>query len=120
MGDIFYIHILDETLAYQVDQIRTVKPDELDLLRVVEGRDLVTLLTCTPYAVNTHRLLVRGTRIPYEEAEEIQEEDGDAGTISAWLREYLLSIIAGVVLLIILIVVLKLRRKRRKPGRRRR
>lgn len=67
-GDIFYICILGETLAYQVDQILTVLPEDTDALNIITGKDYVTLVTCTPYAVNTHRLLVRGTRIPYEEA----------------------------------------------------
>ena len=67
-GDQFYIHVLDQTLAYEVDQIEVILPEELSLLQPEEDKDLVTLLTCTPYAVNTHRLLVRGTRVPYEES----------------------------------------------------
>lgn len=67
-GDIFYVKVLGETMAYQVDQILTVLPEETEALDIVEGQDYVTLLTCTPYAVNTHRLLVRGKRISYEEA----------------------------------------------------
>ena len=70
-GDVFYLHILDQVLAYQVDAINIVAPYETSLLCEVEGRDLCTLITCTPYGVNSHRLLVRGTRIPYEAAEEI-------------------------------------------------
>ena len=67
-GDIFYIKILGETLAYQIDQILTVKPENTKALTIAPGKDYATLVTCTPYAVNTHRLLVRGKRIPYEEA----------------------------------------------------
>lgn len=62
-GDYFVLHILNETLTYEVDQIRIVLPDELDDLQIVEGQDLCTLVTCTPYGINTHRLLVRGHRI---------------------------------------------------------
>ncbi len=69
-GDVFYIHILDETLAYEVDQILTVEPEETESLAIQEGEDLVTLVTCTPYAVNTQRLLVRGHRVDYEQAKE--------------------------------------------------
>lgn len=69
-GDIFYIKVLGETFAYQVDQILTVLPENTKELTIVPGKDYVTLVTCTPYAVNTHRLLVRGYRIPYEEAVE--------------------------------------------------
>lgn len=62
-GDIFILHTLDETLTYEVDQIRIVLPDELNDLEIVQGQDLCTLITCTPYGVNTHRLLVRGHRV---------------------------------------------------------
>lgn len=67
VGDEFYIHILDRTLKYQVDQIKVILPEEVNSLRIVKGEDLVTLLTCTPYSVNTHRLLVRGKRVEYDD-----------------------------------------------------
>lgn len=78
-GDVFYIRILEETLAYQVDQILTVLPQETQALQIEEGKDYVTLVTCTPYAVNTHRLLIRGHRIPYEDAEKIDPPQIDTG-----------------------------------------
>ena len=62
-GDIFILHTLDATLTYEVDQIRIVEPTDLSNLQIEEGRDLCTLVTCTPYGINTHRLLVRGHRI---------------------------------------------------------
>ncbi len=65
LGDVFYIHVLGEVLAYQVDDIHSVMPYETDALRIVKGEDYVTLLTCTPYGINDRRLLVRGKRIPY-------------------------------------------------------
>lgn len=70
-GDLFYLHVLDEILAYQVDQILVVEPDQTEALQVIEGEDLCTLVTCTPIGINSHRLLVRGRRVPYqgEEAE---------------------------------------------------
>lgn len=74
-GDSFYIRILGETLAYEVDQILTVLPEETEALGIVPEKDYVTLVTCTPYAVNTHRLLVRGHRIPYEETKEMTADD---------------------------------------------
>lgn len=70
-GDHFYIYVLDEKLTYEVDQIQVILPEEIEQLRVVHGEDYVTLLTCTPYGINTHRLLVRGKRIPNEEGEVI-------------------------------------------------
>lgn len=68
-GDIFYVHVLDQTFAYRVDQISIVEPSDSSQLQVVEGKNYVTLLTCYPYGVNSHRLLVRGERIPLDEAE---------------------------------------------------
>lgn len=65
-GCVFYIHILDEVLAYRVDQIKVVEPEDTDDLKIVKGKDYVTLVTCTPYGINTQRLLVRGSRIAYE------------------------------------------------------
>ena len=65
VGDTFYIHVLGEVLAYKVDTINTVLPTDTSLLQIEDGKDYVTLVTCTPFGVNTHRLLVRGHRIPY-------------------------------------------------------
>ena len=70
VGDTFYIHILDEVLAYRVNQVLVVEPSEINFLQIVKGKDYVTLVTCTPYAINTHRLLVRGERIEYSTQEE--------------------------------------------------
>ena len=106
-GDVFYIKVLGETLAYQVDQIKVVLPHEIADLSIVLGEDYVTLITCTPYAVNTHRLLVRGTRIPYEEAEEIVEQTPVVeDRVSTWEKGYLKGIVMGLVLAVILLVVL--------------
>ena len=66
VGDRFYLHVLDEVLAYQVDQVLVVEPDQVEALEIVEGEDLCTLVTCTPIGINSHRLLVRGTRVEYE------------------------------------------------------
>lgn len=73
VGDRFYVRVVNQVLAYQVDQILTVLPEETKNLAIVPGEDYVTLITCTPYGVNSHRLLVRGTRIPY-----VPPEDGSA------------------------------------------
>ncbi len=69
-GDCFLLYILDDVLCYKVDQISVVKPEDTTALAAEDGKDLVTLLTCTPYGVNSHRLLVRGYRVPYEEIED--------------------------------------------------
>lgn len=69
-GDVFYIHILGKILAYQIDDIHSVLPNETDSLNIIPNKDYITLLTCTPYGVNDHRLLVRGKRIPYDYSED--------------------------------------------------
>ena len=96
-GDVFYLRVLDENLAYQVEEINTVLPHESELLEITEGEDYCTLVTCTPFGINTHRLLVRGTRIPYEEAEEIVEEQiqFEEKPTSTWMEQYLLGLFYG-------------------------
>lgn len=98
IGDVFYLEILDETLAYQVDQIETVLPYETELLGITPGEDYCTLVTCTPFGVNTHRLLVRGCRIPHEKTEVVEVEKAEAvrPTISTWEQEYIRGIWMGV------------------------
>ena len=91
-GDIFYIHVFGEILAYQVDQIRVVLPEETEDLKINAQEDYVTLVTCTPYGINTHRLLVRGTRVPYEE--EREQSDGTLRK-GSWLEQYRLAAFAG-------------------------
>ena len=92
-GDIFYIHVLKEVLAYQVDAINTVLPADTALLQIEEGRDYVTLVTCTPFGVNTHRLLVRGHRVLYEP--EQAAEAAAQPVASSWTRHYLTGLAAG-------------------------
>ena len=96
-GDVFYLDVLGETMAYQVDQIKTVLPYDTTYLGITEGGDHCTLVTCTPFGVNTHRLLVRGTRIPYEEAELIVEETTpEELPESTWEQEYIKGICIAV------------------------
>lgn len=111
-GDIFNIHVLDEIHSYEVDKITVILPEELSALRAEPGKDLVTLLTCTPYGVNTHRLLVRGHRVEYV-PEEIPE--GTAAQISGWIEEYMHAVIIGVIIAgaVCVVVILKIKRKQR-------
>ena len=103
IDDVFYIDVLNERLAYQVDAIFTVLPHETEQLQIVTGEDYCTLVTCTPFGVNTHRLLVRGTRIPYEEAEEILEQQPVIEELtSTWEEKYMDGIITGVSIVVIL------------------
>ena len=93
-GDVFYIHVLGDTLAYKVDSINTVLPADTSLLQIEDGKDLVTLVTCTPFAINTNRLLVRGHRVPYTpEQEAIATAEKPAA--SSWTRHYLTGLGIG-------------------------
>ena len=113
IGDVFYIKILHHTFAYQVDQILTVLPSETDALQIEKGKDYVTLVTCTPYAVNTHRLLVRGTRIPYEEAKKVDEEVGLHRTIPF----YMIILIGGIAAVVIIWIGTKIYSRRKEKVR---
>lgn len=113
LGDVFYIKILHHTFAYQVDQILTVLPSETDALQIEKGKDYVTLVTCTPYAVNTHRLLVRGTRIPYEEAKKVDEEVGLHRTIPF----YMVVLIGGIAAVVIIWIGTKIYSRRKEKVR---
>lgn len=113
IGDVFYLYVLDEILAYQVSEINTVLPSDTSLLGIWEGEDCCTLVTCTPYGVNTHRLLVTASRIPYEEAEQIAEQMEASGSIgSHWMQYYLrgleigLAVVAGFLLAAVLLYFL--------------
>ena len=88
VGDMFYIHVLGEVLAYKVDAIHTVLPTDTSLLQIEDGKDLVTLVTCTPFGVNTHRLLVRGHRVPYTPEQEAEAAETQKAA-SSWTRHYL-------------------------------
>ena len=109
IGDVFYLHVLDEVHAYEVDEIQVVEPDDLSQITIEEGEDQVTLLTCTPYGVNTHRLLVTGHRVAYE-----PDEDADVvGDAMDWLN--LILVIVGIVIgLIIVAVIFGVRHHRKK------
>ena len=109
-GDHFLIHVLNKTLCYEVDKISVVKPEETSALAVEEGEDLVTLLTCTPYGVNTERLLVRGHRVPYEE-QKVADEKTPLSGISLHTN-YLLWVIIGLVITTIFILMLYLKEKK--------
>ena len=93
-GDVFYIHVLGDTLAYKVDAIHTVLPTDTSLLQIEEGKEFVTLVTCTPFGVNTHRLLVRGHRIPYT-PEQATAAAVEKPAASSWTQHYLTGLGIG-------------------------
>lgn len=99
-GDLFFIHVLDKKLAYRVDRIIVVKPDDTRNLQIIDGEDHVTLLTCTPYGVNDHRLLVRGKRTRYHEKEEQTKERPHH---SQWMEVYKQAILIGLLIVFSLV-----------------
>lgn len=110
-GDHFLVYVLDETLSYEVDQILVVKPEETDVLAVEADKDLMTLLTCTPYGVNSDRLLVRGHRVPYE-PKVIKDEAAPLGIISLQTN-YLFWVIVGLAITGAFVLVLYRLEKRK-------
>ena len=120
VGDHFLLHVLDETLCYEVDKISVVKPEDTSALAVEDGQDLVTLLTCAPYGVNTERLLVRGHRVPYVEEEVKEEKTVLSG--SSLHTNYLLWVFVGLSVTALFVFVLylketKLKRRANKGGK---
>lgn len=121
-GDEFYVHVLDRVLKYEVDSIKVVLPEETDDLRVIRGEDHVTLLTCTPYSINTHRLLVRGKRVAYDDSKYITTGASAAsfGDDGLFFLGYKIPypaaaiIVVGFVALVVIIVIISLRRSKKK------
>ena len=124
-GDVFYLHVLAETLSYEVDQILVVKPYQIDALKIDREKDYVTLITCTPYGVNSHRLLVRGHRIKPEAEENASNEIASLQAEpkqSTWMAKYWEGIRDGLILFLIVIpawlaimLLVKKRRGRKQP-----
>lgn len=112
-GDIFYIYVMNEVLAYQVDQILVSEPSEIEALKIVDGKDYVTLVTCTPYAVNTHRLLVRGERIEYNKKVQKQIVQ-DKSLSTADIILYVSLIISIILIVVTIVAVVRYRNKKRK------
>lgn len=117
-GDRFYVHVLNSTLAYEVDQIKIVLPENTDYLGIEKESDYCTLVTCTPYAVNTHRLLVRGHRTDYEEpteSEAVSEEAPAEAAPSTWMQEYikgiLISLFAAAVMTLCMVIFQPFRKR---------
>lgn len=119
LGDVFFVTVCNEKLAYEVDNIAVVEPTDIDLIRIDTQQDYVTLLTCTPYGVNTHRLLVRGHRVKMAEEDIAEVEEKAEPAASTWIEKYEQGILIGVaiflgLLLIALLVYFIKRRKDKK------
>lgn len=113
VGDRFYIEHIGGKIAYQVDQIKVIAPDQLEDLYVIQGEDHVTLLTCTPYMINSHRLLVRGKRIPY--VEKTVQKDSKTFRQQQYLT-YAMWVVVGLILLSLLIWFKKTKQKKRRKN----
>ena len=109
-GDTFVLRVLDETMTYEVDQILIVEPYDTDALRIEPGKDLCTLVTCTPYGINTHRLLVRGHRVENEREAQTVRVSSDAIQI----EPYLVATVVAVPILLVLLIVLLIPKRRKK------
>ena len=113
VGDLFMIHVLDETITYEVDQIKIVEPHESEDLLVEAGKDLVTLVTCTPYGVNTHRLLVRGHRV--ENLAEVQTVRVTADAVI--VEKLIVAPFLLVPLLLLVLLIIAIPKKKRRNGK---
>lgn len=120
-GDLFLVHVLKEVLAYEVDQIKVVEPENTEDLYIEPGQDYVTLVTCTPYGINSHRLLVRGKRVPYtpEVKETAGRQQKEGAGKSGWRRIYGKAAVEGAAAAFAVILIIVLIRKIRKKCRKR-
>ena len=111
-GDLVYLYVLNKTLTYEVDQTTVTTPDDTDAIQIIDGKDLLTLLTCTPYGTNTHRLLVRGHRIFPDEtrsasnsSEEKPEHTDTAVHRSTWTNEYRNGLTEGLLFALLILLI---------------
>lgn len=122
LGDVFYLHVLDEVLAYEVTEINVVLPEDTSLLGIIKGVDCCTLITCTPFGVNTHRLLVRGNRTEYIPEEETAEDESminEAEPVrSTWQEQYIKGLLIALVVVFASGVIIILVCHFKRPGKR--
>lgn len=103
IGDQFYVQILGEYFAYEVDQILVVEPYETESLHITHGKDYMTLVTCTPYGVNSHRLLVRGSAVPYIPKAEEPQVQVQTKMQSQWMRQYIYAVALGMLVIAVIL-----------------
>lgn len=117
--DLFFLHVLGDVLAYKVISVDVVEPEDTTLLSIQKGKDLATLITCTPYGVNTHRLLITGERTEYNEKVQEEADSEKAPTQSLWMKSYTKAITIGlcivVGMIVFLLILTKLCRKIKPP-----
>ena len=114
-GDLFFLHVSGRDMAYEVNEIKIIEREDISTLLVRPGEDLVTLVTCTPYGVNTHRLCVTGTRTEYtEDIHQTAMDKGSSVKNSIWMRTYRKAVIVGIALSVGIILIIRLVQKRRR------
>ena len=106
-GDLFFLEVLGETLAYQIDQIKVVEPDDIDSLLIEPSKDYATLVTCTPYGINSHRLLVRGERTVYIE----EHDENVAGQNVVKSKRFIIMLVCLSLLAVSIIIFMIVRKK---------
>lgn len=119
-GDVFYINILGETLTYQVDQIKVVLPTQMEDLSIQPDADYCTLVTCTPYGINSHRLLVRGVRVESPDVVQVQTQNSISHGTSQWMTEYRTALIISLLIFtagVIALVLVRLFKRRRRDAK---
>ncbi len=118
VGDLFYLHILNDELVYRVTELHTVEPNDISLLVIKQGKDRCTLITCTPIGVNTHRLLVQADRVTSTNITPASNSDNqDSPSVSTWEKEYCTGLLFGGIIsisLMLVLVILCLLKNRRK------
>ncbi|MEE1218466.1 MAG: class C sortase [Ruminococcus sp.] len=125
-GDEFYIHVLDRTLKYEVDQVKVVLPEVVDTLRIIDGEDYLTLLTCTPYGMNTHRLHVRGKRVEFDDSTYVTNsaslaafDGGNLYFLGYKIPFWMAGVVIGIIILIFVIfVVIIIKNTKKSKGKR--
>ena len=115
-GDVFYIHVLNETLAYEVDLIKVIEPTDTSDLEIIKGKDYATLFTCTPYAVNSHRLLVRGHRVPYSEEQYLTEQNKTGKINNNMFIMRIVCVLLGIELALLIVYIGKRLQNKKKRG----
>lgn len=110
VGDMFYIYVFDNVYAYQVDQVKVIEPSDLEDLNIEEGRDYVTLVTCTPYAINTHRLLVRGTRVEYSPL--VEQSTKESRKLSSADKIFYAGFFTAILIIVSVILITRKMKKR--------
>ena len=121
VGDIFYIHVLNEVLTYKIYETKVILPDDIDELQITSGKDLITLVTCTPYGINTHRLLVKAERTEYEEyvtdEKEINTDNSNSENKEEknyYIEGIKIGILIFIVIIIIMIIIFIIKKKKSK------